>query len=327
MHKQKVVVLGGGTGSFTLLQGLKQLTPNITAIVSMSDDGGSTGVLRDELGVLPPGDVRQCLVALSDTPALRDLFSYRFSDGSFTGHSLGNIILSGLELQYGSFNQAIQVASDILRITGRVLPVTLDKHTLVVEDEGKLYHGQHMIDVELSLTENAVVRHEPAVSLNPEAERALQEADMIVIAPGSFYTSLLPLLAVDGMKEALQRSKAKLTAVINLVNKPGQTDGWHVVDYIQQLERYVGKGRIDYALYNNEVLSPTLVENYASEGEYPVKLTLDRFMEVDTKAIGLRLISKEISAQQEHDKVRRSYIRHDAARVAKAIESLLSHTH
>lgn len=324
MHKPHIVVLGGGTGSFTLLQGLKQFTPNITAIVSMSDDGGSTGLLRDELGVLPPGDIRQCLVALSDTPTLRDLFSYRFSEGSsFAGHSLGNIILSGLELQYGGVDRAISVASDILRVTGRVVPVTLEKHTLVVEDDNKVYRGEHTVDGNVRLSAKTVVRHEPAVSLNPVARHALLEADMIVIAPGSLYTSLLPLLAVNGMHEALQESRAKLTTVMNLVNKPGQTDDWHVVDYIKHLERYVGAGRIDYALYNNEVLSPVLLLNYANDGEYPVHINPERFDEVATKCIGMRLVSKDITAQQEQDEVKRSYIRHDATRVTKAIQSLL----
>jgi uncharacterized cofD-like protein len=324
MSAPNIVLLGGGTGSFTLLQGLKKLTPNLTAIVNMSDDGGSTGVLRDELGVLPPGDVRQCLVALSDTPEVRDLFAYRFSDGRFDGQSLGNIILSGLELQCGSFGSAVQVASKILRITGSVVPVTLDKHTLVVRDGQAVHRGQHTVDGALPLTSMATVHLEPQAMLNPEAAQAIRQADMVVIAPGSVHTSLVPVLAVTGMAEALAKSAAKVVCVINLVNKPHQTDDWHVVDYVQQFERYTGKGRIDAVLYNTAPIAPDLLNLYANEGEYPVHMEHERFMEIAARAHGARLVSKEIIAQDPSDKaIRRTLIRHDANQVCVELQKIL----
>ena len=323
MPNPKIVLLGGGTGSFTLLQGLKKLTPNITAVVNMSDDGGSTGVLRDELGVLPPGDVRQCLVALSDAPEVRDLFSYRFTDGRFAGHSLGNIILSGLELRYGSFPKAVQVAGDILGIHGSVVPVTLDKHTLVVDDGDMTHRGEHVVDGDIALTVDATVWLDPMPQLNPDAAQAIAAADIVVIAPGSLHTSLLPILAVNGMATALAVSAATVVWVSNLINKPHQTDDWHVVDYVRQLERYAGAGRIDVVLYNNEPITPLLLKRYAKDGEYPVGVAPERFSEIQAMAIGTRLVSREISAPQTGDKLARTFIRHDTDVVAEQIKSVI----
>ena len=322
MHKApNVVLLGGGTGSFTLLQGLKKLTPNITAVVSMSDDGGSSGLLRDELGVLPPGDIRQCLVALSDTPEVRDLFSYRFTDGRFDGQSLGNIILSGLELRYGNLPKAIQVAGDILHITGQVVPVTLDKHTLVVRDKDITHRGEHVVDGDVDLSVDATVSLDPAPQLNPAAAKAIAGADMVVIAPGSLHTSLLPILAVTGMAEVLA-NVPKVVWVANLINKPHQTDNWHVVDYVRQLERYAGTDRIDVVLYNTEPITSKLLARYASDGEYPVAITATRFGEIAAQAKGARLVSEEIIASQAGDAVRRTFIRHDTDTVRRELEAI-----
>lgn len=324
MAVTKIVLLGGGTGSFTLLQALKGLTPEITAIVNMSDDGGSTGQLRDELGVLPPGDIRQCLVALSDNPAVRDLFSFRFGKGGLKGQSLGNIILSGLELQYGSFEEAVWVAGELLHITGRVVPVTLDKHTLLAEDGRRTYRGEHIIDGALRLSPTAILRLDPPARLNPLAQAAIQAADAVVIAPGSFYSSLVPILAVSGMAEALAATKAMVVSVANLVNKPLQTDEWHVVDYVKQLERYLGEGAIDAVLYNNQPITPRLLQKYASEGEFPVATELTRFKEIAARPIGARLVSPDIAAQDPADTaIRRTLIRHDANAVCRELKKLL----
>lgn len=324
MDAPRIVLMGGGTGSFTLLQGLKRLTPHITAIVSMSDDGGSTGVLRDELGVLPPGDVRQCLVALSDNPDVRDLFSYRFEDGRFEGQSLGNIILSGLELRHGSLEKAIQVAGDILHITGQVVPVTTDKHTLVVRDGSRVYRGEHVIDGPLELGKEALVWLEPAARLNPAAMHAIKQANMVVLAPGSLHSSLLPVLAVDGMAEALQETPALVVSVSNLINKPRQTDGWHVVDYVRQYARYIGDDTIDVVLFNDQAIAAELLEKYAADGEYPVRTEAARFSEVSAQPVGARLVAREIVAQQTlGDKIHRTLIRHDAAAVCAELQKLL----
>jgi uncharacterized cofD-like protein len=315
-----IVVIGGGTGSFTLLQGLKTVTPNLTAIVSMSDDGGSSGVLRDELGVLPPGDVRQCLVALSDSPEIRNLFSYRFGDGRFEGQSLGNIILSGLELQYGNFAQAIKIASQILHITGKVIPVTLERHVLVIDDGGEIIHGEFKIRERNMNCADAQLRLQPPVMINPEARQAIINADLIVIAPGHILGSIIPNLLVNGVIEALSATMAPLVYVTNLVTKPGQTDGWHVVDYVKHLEKYLGQRKIDYVLYNTEPINAYLLHRYASEGELPVLIDKSRFAEIQAQPIGAHLVSQSISTQDPNDKaIKRTLIRHDAKQAAKRL--------
>lgn len=323
-HPLKIVLLGGGTGSFTLLQGLKKLSQDVTAIVSMSDDGGSTGVLRDELGVLPPGDVRQCLVALSDSPKVRNLFSYRFSDGRFEGQSLGNIILSGLELQYGNFEKAVQVASEVLNITGKVVPVTTERHQLVMQDGSETVKGQSVIDTRAFLNADARLWLEPEASINPIADEAIRSADLVVIAPGSLHTSLLPILLVGGVPEALRKSRATVVVVANLVNKPGQTDNWHVVDYVQKYESLVGQGVLDVVLYNMAHISEDLLKHYAAEGEFPVSTDSKRFRAAKVRMVGADLLAKELARQDPADKaIRRTLIRHDANKVRAELQKIL----
>lgn len=293
----------------------------------MCDDGGSTGVLRDELGVLPPGDVRQCLVALSERPELRDLFSYRFDSGSLAGHSLGNIILSGLELQHGSFEKAVEVASNILRIRGKVMPVALGKHRLVMQDGDKKITGQHAIDLHTITSTDAHVQLEPKSAANPAVLRAIQRADLVVISPGSLYTSLLPVFLVDGVAGALAATKAHILMVANLVNKPNQTADWHVVDYVQKIEEYIGTGVVDTVLYNAETIPPDLLERYAEEGDFPVLSNPGRFTELAANVVGADLLSETIEKQDAADKaIRRTLIRHDSERLAAEIFKIYQDT-
>jgi uncharacterized cofD-like protein len=323
-HRPKVVLLGGGTGSFTLLQGIKRFTPNVTAIVNMSDDGGSTGTLRDELGVLPPGDIRQCLVALSDQKEARDLFSYRFPSGTFRGQSLGNMILSGLELQYGDLEAAIRIAGSMLDITGKVVPVTLQKHNLLLRDGRKIIRGQDRVS-------NHTIKHatyklwlDPVSNINPQANVAIMEADVVLIAPGNFFGSLLPICLVERVAEALQMTTAPVISITNLVNKPNQCPDWHVVDYVQHLEAYLGKGVIDTVLYNTQHISDDLLQRYAAEGEFPVRTDPDRFAELQATAIGVPLVAKEIATQDPADHmIRRTLIRHDPEAVVSELIRLL----
>lgn len=325
MQTKRIVVLGGGTGSFTLLQSLKGLSPKITAIVNMCDDGGSTGVLRDELGVLPPGDARQCLVALSERPEIRELFDYRFDGGRLSGQSLGNIILSGLELQHGSFEKAVEVASRILRIRGHVVPVVLGDHKLVMDDGGKEVVGQFNIRNHVVESEAPRVRLEPVTTLNPKANRAIRKADIVVIAPGGLYYSLLPIFSVNGMKEALQGTSAQVVCVSNLIERKGRAESWHVVDHVKTIEEYVGEGTIDVVLYNNAPLEQRLIERYAAEADHPVLITPDRFTEIGCKAVGAPLISPTLHVQDAADKaIQRTLIRHDADRVSEEIAKFLT---
>ena len=320
----KLVLLGGGTGSFALLPGLKKLTTNVTAIVSMSDDGSSTGVLRDELGVLPPGDVRQCLAALSNIPEVRDLFSYRFSKGRLKGHSLGNIIIAGLELQYDNFEEAIRVAGELLNITGRVVPVTLERHRLMMRDGWRTIRGEGRIDHYAIKRPNPKVWLEPEARINPAARQAIMDADMVVIAPGSIYTSLLALFLVEGVSEAMRQTRARIVSVTNLVNEHGQTRDWHVTDYVRKLESYLGPGVIDVALYNNQPITDKLLKRYAAEGEYPVRIDPEGFVGVHARTIGARLVSRDIIHQDPADTAaRRAFIRHDADAVCEQLQKLL----
>ncbi|MBI3983846.1 YvcK family protein [Candidatus Microgenomates bacterium] len=319
----EVAVVGGGTGSFTLLTELKHLTPQLSALVNMSDDGGSTGILRDELGVLPPGDVRQCLVALSTLPDVRDLFSYRFGEGSLKGHALGNIILSGLELQQGSLDKAIKLAARMLDIVGVVIPITLDKHTLVMTDGDEQIRGETNIGHRLIIDPGATLQTDPPTSINPEAAAAIERADMVVVAPGNLYGSLLPILAVGGVAEAIRQSRAKKVMVSNLVTKPGQTDGWHVVDYVRAVERYAGEGTIDAILYNQEPIPASLLSRYAADGEFPVACAPEQFAKTRARAIGARLVAKAVYQPDVNDQaVVRTLIRHDAVEVGRQLMRL-----
>jgi len=316
----KIALIGGGTGSFTLLKELKEFTPHITALVNMSDDGGSTGKLRDELGVLPPGDIRQCLVALSDTPQVRDLFNFRFGQGSLDGQSLGNIILSGLELQHGSFAEAIKVASAILHIRGAVVPITLDNNSLVMYDGDEVIRGEHKIGHHRIKTKNPKVELKPKATINPEAKQAINQADLVVIAPGNLYGSILPVLAVDGVANALAKTDAKVVAITNLVTKPGQTDGWHVVDYIKEFEKYIGKNQIDVVLYNTDPPTKRLLEKYAANGEYSVNINAERFDEISAQPIGKGLVANKIAKQDKNDTaIQRTLIRHDGYQVGRQL--------
>jgi len=269
MQEPKIVVIGGGTGTFELLSGLKNHTPNLTAIVGMSDDGGSSGTLRDEYGVLPPGDIRKCLVALSQTPQLRNLFNYRFDEGGLAGHSFGNLFLTTVEKMAGDFTRAVELAGKVLNITGRVLPITLDNVTLVVEEtNGRTTRGQSLLNKKDFAFEvqRPAVRLEPKAHITPEAKAAILDADVIVIAPGSLYSSLAAALVVDGVAEAIANSRAKKVFVCNLVSEHGQTNGFAVHDYAAEVERFLsGKVQLDYVLYNTHKPDDRLLKRYAAE--------------------------------------------------------------
>lgn len=321
----KIVVIGGGTGSFMLLKQLKYYTKHITALVNMADDGGSTGVLRDELGVLPPGDVRQCLVALSSTPKLRDLFNYRFEEGTFEGHAFGNMFLSALEKVTGSFSEAVETASEVLNVEGRVLPVTLDDVRLKMEWPGEsvVLHGERVIDADHfhSDPRTATLSLVPEAKANPLAVEAIKEADIVVIAPGDLYTSLGPLLVIEEIRNALGSTDATIIYVANLVTKKGQTDGFTVSDHAAEIERFAGGAVLDYVLYNQQVPSSELAEKYReTEGAFAVKADAEKMATMHYTAVGGNFLGA-IAGSHTNDKhpVTRSYIRHDSESVATAL--------
>lgn len=320
----RIVVIGGGTGSFTLLSGLKRYAQNITAIVNMADDGGSTGQLRDELGVLPPGDVRQCLVALSDSPKMRDLFNYRFEEGSFKGHAFGNIFLTALEKMTGSFADAVDVADEVLNVRGRVVPVTLDNvHLIMRQRKGRDVIGEYAIgNMRFAIDEQRpVLELSPPARINSEARYAIKHADIVVIAPGNLYGSLAPALLVDGMQSALKNTKAKIVYVCNLVTKPGQTDGFMVHDFADEIERFIGMKILDIVLYNTERPNVQLLEKYQRDKEYGVDYNASILKTKQYSAKGASLLSHYVTKGNEADALagQRSLIRHDADKVARQI--------
>ncbi len=319
-----MVVIGGGTGSFTLLSGLKNYIQDITALVNMADDGGSTGQLRDELGVLPPGDVRQCLVALSDSPKVRDLFNYRFNEGALKGHAFGNLFLTALEKMTGNFAEAVDLASEVLNITGNVEPVTLTNVVLHTKaEDGESIVGQYVIDH----TVNRVPKHpeiwlEPQADANPAAVDAIMNADMVVIAPGNLYGSLAPALVIDGIQKALHATKAKRVYVCNLVTKPGPTDGLSVHDFAAEIERLAGGPFLDYVVFNKEAPSKELLEKYAHDGEQPVAYDEVILRKQHYKYRAADLVANHVwGGAQSSDPIAnvRSFIRHNPDAVARQL--------
>lgn len=318
----RFVVIGGGTGSFTLLSGLKHYVTDITALVNMADDGGSTGQLRDELGVLPPGDVRQCLVALSDTPKVRDLFNYRFDEGSLKGHAFGNLFLTALEKMTGNFTEAVELASEVLNITGRVEPVTMTNVTLCAEGaDGKPVKGEYTISHQ-QLAKQPKIWLEPEAVVNPRALEAISKADVVVVAPGNLYGSLAPALAVPGIGEALRTTQATCVYVSNLVTKPGPTDGFGVHDFADEVERLAGGAFLDYVVFNTASPDQDLLDRYANEREYGVTIDSDEIAKRSWKARGGKIIADAAwDGAQASDPLAktRSYIRHDSDAIARQL--------
>ncbi len=312
---KKIVVIGGGTGTFTVLSGLKKYPVDLSAVVSMVDDGGSTGILRDELGVLPPGDIRQCLVALSTSDLLmRKLMNYRFSSGSLKGHAFGNIFLSTLQKITENFDEAIEKLSEILRLRGHVIPATLNKVRLVAFlTNGTSLRGQSLIS-KSNLEKLRKITLEPRATANPKALRAIRESDLIIIGPGDLYSSLIPNFLISGISRTMVRSRAKKVYICNLMNRAGQTDHFTARDYARKIEEYLG-GKLDYVIYNTEHPSPNLLKKYMREGEHLVPS-----VHVENKRfIGDNLIGRKFAKTQKGDSIRRNLIRHNPDRLANLI--------
>ncbi len=337
---KKIVVLGGGTGSFVVLSGLKNYPVELTAIVSMADDGGSTGILRDELGVLPPGDVRQCLVALSDSSRLmRSLMNYRFCAGGLQGHSFGNILLSALEKVTGSFEKAVEETGKILSIRGKVLPVTTHRVRLkmllndgiLLEGEGEIYTSQK-IDAGFKS-----VYLEPIPVVNQRAIDELMNADLIIFGPGGLYTSLIPNLLVDGISKALRETKAKKVFIANLMNRKGQTTNFTLSKHLFEIERFIGEQVFDYVLCNDGNPPESLLQKYAPEASMIVNDLQDNEKRVnDTqdhekqekkmfKIIAADLLDKKGAEYAQTDKLamHRALIRHDPEKIAEIIMQIV----
>jgi uncharacterized cofD-like protein len=328
MKAKNVVTIGGGTGSFTLLSGLKKYPINLSAIVSMADNGGSTGVLRDELGVLPPGDVRQCLVALSESSnVLRDLMNYRFGQGKLSGHNFGNLFLSALEKIEGDFSRGVEQAARILNVDGEVIPVTnQDMHLCMQLNNGKILKGEEAINHNLSIEKIGIQKNylKPIARASKKAIARILAADLIVIGPGNHYCSVVPNLLVSGISRAINKSKAKIIYICNLVNKKGHTEKFTIADYVDSINHYLGKPRIDYAIFNTRRPDKRLIKKYAAKKEMLVKIGgLDK--QINYKLIKADVLSHKKPKYHISDALaeQRSFIRHDSDKLAKVLMMIL----
>ncbi len=318
---KKVVVIGGGTGNFAVLQGLKNYPVDISAIVSMADDGGSTGILRDELGVLPPGDVRQCLVALSNSSRLmRSLINYRFEQGGLGGHSFGNLLLSALEKVTGSFEKAVEEAGKILAIKGKVIPVTTHQVRLkMILNSRKVLEGEKEIYLSQEIDQGyKSIYLEPYSKANPHAIQEIVNADLVVLGPGGWHTSLIPNLLVEGVIEALKESRAKKTFVCNLMNRKGQTTGFRTSDYLKDLIHYIGKDIFDYILVNDQQPPKELIEVYADEGTLVEN-------DINEERVILAALFGRPKKGEKSDLIKRNLIRHDPKKLAQELMKIVDH--
>ena len=315
-----------------LISGLKKYPVDISAIVSMADDGGSAGVLRDELGVLPPGDVRQCLVALSDSPEmLRTLMNYRFDSGGLKGHSFGNLFLSALEKINNSFTKGIEQATEILDVKGDVIPVSEKSMCLHIKlKNGKTLVGENHLDHNEEIREIGIesVSLKPPVVAYKKAINKINQADVIVIGPGDLYGSILPIFLVKEVGSAIKDSKAKVIFNCNLTNKKGQTEDFTIDSYVKSLEQYIGKGRIDFVTFNSRKISAPLVKKYEErEGKGSVIVfTKEEEKHPQYKIVVTDLLHAKEIKDDKNDTIAagtRSFIRHDSDKLAKVLMMIL----
>ena len=316
-HRQpNIVAIGGGTGLSTMLRGLKNHTKNLTAIVTVADDGGGSGMLRREMGILPPGDIRNCMQALANVePVMEKLLAYRFTEGSLAGQSFGNLLLAALNGINGSFEEAVLQMSHVLAITGRVLPVTgADVQLEAVFENGTRVVGESKI-FSFKKEQDCRISH---VSLIPERPKALPaaleaigQADIILLGPGSLYTSIIPILLVDGIVDAICKAKGLKAYVCNIMTQDGETEGYTAADHMAALLAHGARGMIDVCLANSQQISEPLLERYRREGAAPLVLDRERF-----EHMGLELVELPVASQTGN------LARHDPQRLAAAVMEL-----
>lgn len=321
-NRKHVVTIGGGTGTFVVLSALKDIPDiSLSAVVSVADDGGSTGRLRDAYGFLPLGDARQALVALAkEGTMLRDLFTYRFSKGDIAGHNLGNLLLTALTDRLGSDGAAIRAASEILRVRGHVEPVSDYPATLVVElENGEKVVGQHAINARPAGGPSVVALGiQEAVTLSKGAQKAIEGADMIVLGPGDLYTSTLANFAVPGLREAVMASHAKIVYFVNLFTTASETSGYTASRHVEEIAVYAGR-KPDYVVMHSGTISENILEYYAKKMAFPM---ID---DLGEDAGVVRGVFADVVPLHkiEGDAIERSLIRHDPKKVAEVIQSLL----
>lgn len=324
------MVIGGGTGTYTVLLGLREYPVELTAIISMADSGGSNRVLRDEFGILPTSDIRQALVALADgegdREVFRQLFVYRFHQGTgISGMTFGNLFMAALADIYGSQLKAIEITQKILHAKGKILPVTLDDVQLVARYEnGHQVVGEHYIDEPKHDGRLRIVELEtiPKAKAYPLAIKAIKEADLVVIGPGDLYTSLVCNLIVDGISQALKKTRGKVVYVVNLMARYGQSYKYTAKDHFKVIEKYLERNTVDYVLVNNNLkFAKTILAKYREEHSFLVKDDLDELK--TPKVIRADLLSSAVAKKAKGDILRRSMIRHDPKKLAENLLGFL----
>lgn len=307
----RIVAVGGGTGLSMLLSGAKNITNNLTAIVSVGDDGGSSGRLREEMGILPPGDIRHCITALADDEDLvNKLFKYRFTNGEgLEGHSFGNLFLTALYDITGDMVSAVRASSRVLSIRGRVLPATLDDMKLVAEmEDGRIIHGESTIPEAHGKIKRLFTEPANCKAL-PDVIQAIRDAELIILGPGSLYTSVIPNLLIKEISEEIIKSKAKKIYVCNIMTQPGETDNYTVSDHLKALIQHAGSNKIVDAVLVNDYLPDNLAGKYQEAGSYPVKLDVP-----EVKKLGIKIFAKKLIQDS-----REGLVRHSSTRVARAV--------
>ena len=317
--KIRITCLGGGTGLFHMLMGLKKL-PNVllTSVVSMSDDGGSSGKLRTSFGILPPGDIRRSLVALSNAPRIMsDLMQFRFQRGGhFAGHNLGNLFLTALAEIKGSVPEAVRAISDILNVQGIVFPVTDTLTTLCAcFEDGEIIKGESKIDLAEDRNPDLSIKkiwHEPSTKCTPDAFSSIVNSDFVVIGPGDLYTSVLTNFVVKGIEEAVSYSKAKKIYICNLMTKPGETSNYSAEDHINEVVRYMGKNHLDYIIVSDSKLSGKAINYYAKKHQVPVSIG-------DVRDLQDRIKAEIVVADVGHET---ELVRHDSIKIRREISKI-----
>jgi uncharacterized cofD-like protein len=309
----KIVVVGGGTGLSTMLRGLKKYSSNLTAIVTVADDGGSSGILRDELDILPPGDIRNCLVALADTePLMEKLFQYRFKEGNeLQGHSFGNLFIATLSKITGNFNEGVKKSSDVLAIRGQVLPSTLhDMRLYATLDNGDRVAGESEIPRAEGAIKKVSIEPDDCKAL-PEALESIRKADAVILGPGSLYTSVIPNLLIDNLAVEIKKSSALKIYACNVMTQPGETDDYTASEHVQAIYDHIGEQVMDYILVNDGNVEEELLEKYAEEDSFPVEIDWNQLLDQD-----LEIISEDLIDQTD-------LVRHDPDKLAQVIMNLI----
>lgn len=302
---QHVVVIGGGTGLSTILQGIKKYTKNITAIVTVTDNGGSSGRLRDEMDVLPPGDIRNCLVALADAqPLMLDLFQYRFEDGSgLKGHSFGNLFITALSKITGDFDRAIKESSKVLAIRGSVIPATLENVSLVgYFEDGTTAEGEtNITDVNKPI--DRICLSPETCKATGEALDAIENADIIIYGPGSLFTSILPNLLIKDLLQKILESDGRKYYISNVMTQPGETNHFSVYDHFRELIKHTDPRLVDTVIVNNGIISEEMLRKYNDKGAIPVEMDCQKIRDLGYGVIEADIVSQEGQVRHDHDKL------------------------